>query len=583
MLTWFRRRRVYAQLASLSALTLALLFSFCLFAYLSAAKNAERTSAEYAQRLVGQLQQTIDNNYSSYSKIIRLISYSKDVQAFLLSDSDAERVELYNELKRTLSDTATLNAQIADILVEDRRGLRNNLTDSMIILPRMDLSDNALHISNLVYRRVANINAEYVVLGKNIHSIDSYNQTNQLIGSVFLVLTPSAFTGEETVQEDVRGLQLFLVDGNGSLLWSPSAAEQQDDYDALMKRAESLSYYKRTPLAKLGYEIVAVQAQANSLFSVGDWQTGYLFGLAMLVLGLVTIWILWARNLVSPLRHLQRFIEKVQHDSLSGLDKRVALSGYQEAQVIGDEFNALLEQIRTLTAELVRTNSDLYESQLLTKQAELSHLRSQINPHFLYNTLETMVGIAYTNNQPEIAEIARSLSIIFKFSIKGDNIVPLQTEFKIARNYVSIQHYRFSERFNVRYQVDESCLTLLVPKMILQPMIENAIVHGIEQQDGFCHLNVGARREGERLLLTVQDDGVGIPNQQLAELRERLSAPKRALDEQRSASHIGILNVDSRIKLLYGQTYGISLTSIQGKGTEVTITLPVIEKEHAHA
>ncbi|MEG2208805.1 MAG: hypothetical protein RR065_11915, partial [Clostridia bacterium] len=177
MLTWFRRRRVYAQLASLSALTLALLFSFCLFAYLSAAKNAERTSAEYAQRLVGQLQQTIDNNYSSYSKIIRLISYSKDVQAFLLSDSDAERVELYNELKRTLSDTATLNAQIADILVEDRRGLRNNLTDSMIILPRMDLSDNALHISNLVYRRVANFNAVYVVLGKNIHSIDSYNQT----------------------------------------------------------------------------------------------------------------------------------------------------------------------------------------------------------------------------------------------------------------------------------------------------------------------------------------------------------------------------------------------------------------------
>ncbi|MDD4851198.1 MAG: sensor histidine kinase, partial [Gemmiger sp.] len=232
-------------------------------------------------------------------------------------------------------------------------------------------------------------------------------------------------------------------------------------------------------------------------------------------------------------------------------------------------------QIHDLTEKLFRANTDLYESELLAKQSELSHLRSQINPHFLYNTLETMVGIAYTNGQPEIAEIARSLSIIFKYSIKGDDVVPLAIETKITRNYIHIQHYRFSDRFEALFHIDEDCLADMVPKLILQPLIENAIVHGIEQQQAFCQLTLSARHLDGCLVLTVEDDGAGIPADTLAELQEKLQVSVHAASRVGNTAHIGVVNVDSRIKLMYGEEYGIQMDSLLGKGTKVTLRLPI--------
>ncbi len=575
MLRWFKKRHVYAQMACLCAVTLTLLLAFLLGAYYTADANAHRQSGEYAKGLTAQLRRTVENNYSAFQKIIRLISYNRDVQAFLLSREEAERVELFGALKSAIGDVSTLNAQILDIIIEttDRRFV--NLMDTLIILPQMDLDDNVLHTSSLIHRRIINTDMDLLVMGKSIYSINSYTQTNQRIGNVYLVLTANAFAGSEPALNDGEGMQLFLVDAYDRLLWSGASADQAN-YDALNADARKLYYYLRTPLPKLDFAIVAAQETPQGAFQWSDWQTIYLFAFILLLLALMLLWSLWARNLVTPLRRLRLFIERLKRDSLDGLEHRVELSGYREVEVIGSEFNSLLTQTRRLTGELVRANSDLYESKLLAKQSELAHLRSQINPHFLSNTLETMVGIAYTNNQKELAEIARALSIIFKFSIKGENIVPLKSEFKIASNYVSIQHYRFSDRFDVSYRIQEDCLELLVPKMVLQPIIENAIVHGIEQQSGFCHLMVGAHREGRTLCLTVRDDGAGIPEETLGELAEKLRAEERRSGDADTA-HIGILNVDSRIKLLYGPTYGITLASRVGEGTLVTITLPVQE------
>ncbi len=577
MIRWFRKRHVYAQMACLCALTLALLIAFLLGAYYTAGENARRQSDEYARGLTAQLQRTVENNYSAFQKIIRLISYNRDVQAFLLSRDEAERVELFSALKSAISDVSTLNAQILDIIVETTDHQFLNLIDTLIILPKMDLDDNVLHTSSLIWRRIINTNMSLLVMGKSIYSINSYTQTNQRIGNVYLVLTANAFAGSEpVVGGDGNGMQLFLVDEHDRLLWS-GASSTQEGYDALDANADRLYYYLRTPLPKLDFAIVAAQETSRGALSGSEWQTGYLLALVLLLLAIMLLWGLWARNLVSPLRRLRLFIERLRQESLEGLEQRVALTGYREVEVIGSEFNDLLTQTRRLTRELVRASGDLYESKLLAKQSELAHLRSQINPHFLYNTLETMVGIAYTNNQPELAEIARALSIIFKFSIKGENIVPLKSEFKIASNYVSIQHYRFSERFDVRYEIAEDCMELLVPKMVLQPIIENAIVHGIEQQSGFCHLMVGAHRDGATLCLTVRDDGAGIPEETLSALAGKLRADERRAGSDADSAHIGILNVDSRIKLLYGAGFGITLQSRVGEGTLVTITLPVQE------
>ena len=253
------------------------------------------------------------------------------------------------------------------------------------------------------------------------------------------------------------------------------------------------------------------------------------------------------------------------------LSSRVELNGYYEIHSIGNEINAMLAKLDTLTQELVQQKSDLYESRLLAKQAELSHLRSQINPHFLYNTLETMVGIAYTESQPKIAELARALSLIFKYSIKGTDIVPFKDELKIAKNYILIQKTRFEGRFSDNYELDPCFLEDRVPKMILQPLIENAIVHGIEPASEFCHLTISAEHSDGDLVICIQDDGVGIAPQQLLELNERLSHPSTE-----TSRHIGIANVHHRIYLMYGALYGVQVESVFGQGTRMTIRLPIL-------
>ncbi len=576
MRRWFQKLHVYVQLALVCAFSMVLLIAFFSFNVKRAADSARGTLSEYGSSMIEQLEQTVATNYNTYSKILRLISFDKDVQSFLLNDDDTLRVDLHSALKRALIEVATLSASITDIVVEDTQGRLYNLSDSLLPLPNMDLEGSALCVSGLLRREMSNKATEYLVMGKAIHSIDSYNQTNQRIGNVYLTLSSSAYAGDVRGDTDTA-LMLYLTDADGNLLWANVAGATQQALDAARQAPGRMYYFVDAPLERTGYHIYAAQAEAEDLFS--SRQMAELMAFLALAVLLVLLWIFWARNLVRPLGRLRRFINRLQGGTLSALDDRVMLSGYQEAEVIGSEFNALLQKTQQLTDELVRTNSDLYESQLLAKQSELSSLRSQINPHFLYNTLETMVGIAYTNNQPELAAIARSLSLIFKFSIKGDSMVPLKTEWKIAKSYIDIQHYRFSDRFDVSDSLAPECEDILVPKLILQPLIENAVVHGIEQQSGFCHLCVRAQSDGEVLRLIVTDDGAGIDPDTLHELNVRLHSSERAPDG--GSSHIGILNVDSRIKLQYGRVYGVSLESVRGEGTTVTITLPV-QKEASH-
>ncbi|MDD3334930.1 MAG: histidine kinase [Eubacteriales bacterium] len=572
MLRWYRRLRVYTQIALMCAFTAALLTGYLLFTLSQAQTSAHNTFVEYVDSLVDQTERMAEAQYDSYAKIIRLISFDKDVQEFLFAKSEGERVERYGSLKRALIQAATLSGSITDIVVEDSQGRLYNLADSQTEVPPQTAT--TLSLSGLMVSHQGKTSQRYLVMSKNIESIDSYNQTSQNIGNVYLVLSDSAFTGERQLSA-ASDLTLYLADQAGQVVWSNGPRAGQAALE--QARRNDPYYFSDTPLS-IGYHIYVLQERAESLLASGDGRNGELLVALGLLSLLALLWIAFARNLVSPLKQLLRFIEKLGGGSLGNLSEQVELEGYQEAGRIGNEFNALLEKTVQLTAEVVDANTAAYENRLLAKQFELAHLRSEVNPHFLYNTLETMVGIAYTNGQPEIAEIARSLSLIFKYSIKGKSIVPLREEWKIAQNYLNIQHYRFQDRFDVACPMPKECADFLVPKLILQPMIENAIVHGIEQHDGFCHLTVETKLEEQTLVLKVIDDGVGMSPEVLTELNGRL---KRTLDPAQDAEgtgHIGILNVDSRLKLQYGPAYGVTLNSTLGKGTTVELRLPALKE-----
>ena len=196
-------------------------------------------------------------------------------------------------------------------------------------------------------------------------------------------------------------------------------------------------------------------------------------------------------------------------------------------------------------------------------------LASQINPHFLYNTLEIIRMKARINHQPEIEELVKMLAKILRSNVSaGDMDVPLQQELTLVESYLKIQQYRFDERLEYRINVEEALRKIPVLPLILQPLVENSIIHGMEDKEGVVHIDISACWDGEDVLVIVEDDGLGIEPEMLKALREGLNS--RELNK----THIGICNVHQRLRLKYGAEYGLTIESEAGSYTRVAVRLP---------
>lgn len=574
MRKWFQRQTLSSQLLLAIALSLlCLLLALNAYVY-RATKNYERGQTEYLNTFTQQLQLTVQSNYNSLARIAKLVAYSESTQNYLLASTAKDRYILYSNLMRNLIDISTLNSEILDIVIVNNDGQRINLSDTFYPLPNIASPDSAMYLSSLQTRDDL---PPYLVACKSISSIDSYNQTSQNIGQVYLVLSSTAFTSGEKIANQAGSAQIFLLDSADHVLWK--SAEKQASADETLNIAEKQeSVVLETAISSTKMRILAYRPTAISpVFTLLDEQGESLLIVLPLTCVLILIWFAFTRNTVRSYQELIHFFDAGKREGLQTLRHRVHLTGSREAERVSLAVNDMLQKMHDLTQEVLLSNAKLYESELLTRQAELMHLRSEVNPHFLYNTLETMVGIAFSENQPEFARIARSLSLIFKYSIKGKDRVPLRDELKVAKNYLSIQQYRFKDRFQVSYHLPEECLSCMMPKMLLQPLIENAIVHGVEDERTQCLIGLAAEIDNEVLTITVQDNGAGIAPQILQGLQQDLKALPDHNDEGR---HIGLRNVNARLRLLFGSAYGLSLSSTQGKGTTVTLRLPVAQEEN---
>ena len=275
------------------------------------------------------------------------------------------------------------------------------------------------------------------------------------------------------------------------------------------------------------------------------------------------------------LRPLERFdltLERMDQEEQPSMER------YHEIAKGDRIYTARLESlIRRCSDESVRKNS----AQIFDKQTELTALQSQINPHFLYNTLETIRGQALLDGNDEIARMTEALGAFFRYSIsRKGTMVTLRDELANINNYMLIQRYRFSNRFSLEIVVDEEdeeAYECMVPRLIIQPVVENAIFHGLEDMDENGKVTIEILLTEENLILMISDNGKGIPEEELESLNARIhSDDKRLLEPQGKANRTGIAlpNIDRRLRLLYGDGYGVNVYSTPGQGTDVEILLP---------
>ena len=239
----------------------------------------------------------------------------------------------------------------------------------------------------------------------------------------------------------------------------------------------------------------------------------------------------------------------------------------------------------SMEAEIERLEQVLKSPEMMDlnkRQAQYLALQNQINPHFLYNTLESIRGEALIAGMDNIADMTEALAKFFRYTItKVENLVSVEEELDNCETYFLIQKYRFGSRLqlHILYEEEsrESIMNCKIPKLTLQPILENSIIHGTELKIGTGNLTIQFEQTDKRLIIRISDDGAGLDEQTLAKLNRQLGRGGRALtDQEEKRGGIALVNVNNRIHLLFGEEYGMHIYSIKGKGTDVEVTLPVV-------
>ena len=357
---------------------------------------------------------------------------------------------------------------------------------------------------------------------------------------------------------------LLALNAQGRLTYALQPANAQPVAQALRRQLLA-----GEPLAGMGdennYHLLREETtglflilQQPRVFNAGVRETYSLvcavMGLLCLLLCLWGGWVL-SRHLSRPVRELSAAMEQAQQGNFS---LRLPAGREDELGRLNDSFNRMMTEYQENLRRSVQHEKELNDARLRMMQA-------QLNPHFLYNTLDSLKWMGVAHNAPQVSALAADLASLLRASISGNEFVTLEEELELVERYIDIQSIRFADRFVCEIAVDEQYQGCMVPKLVLQPLVENAILHGVsDREDGYIKL--WAEGDEKTVTLFVSDNGCGMPPEMVAAINRG--------DAREAGGHLGIYNVNSIIKLHFGAQYGISASSAPGRGSRVRVRLP---------
>ncbi|MDE6454677.1 MAG: histidine kinase, partial [Dysosmobacter sp.] len=399
-----------------------------------------------------------------------------------------------------------------------------------------------------------------------------------------VLLVDMSFSGIEQVCRDVTlgsGGYLYLIDGDGELIYHPrqqliyaglleennrAAAEYRDGSRQERFQGQSRQVTVKT-VGYTGWKLVGVAPAASWLTASPQLP---LFGLTLLLFSIFLMAFLnflISARISDPILRLERSIRELDK-GLAGV--KIEEGGCYEVRRLSHAVASMVSTMRHLMDDIIRQEGE-------KRRSELEVLQSQINPHFLYNTLDSVIWMTESGQRQEAIQMVTSLARLFRISLsKGKSIIPLADELEHARHYMNIQQIRFKNRFTTEIEAKPGTEGLYTLKLIIQPLLENAVYHGCASSEDDGVIRVAAYREGEDLLIDVEDNGLG--------MRPELAAS--LLDEDRpevrtKGSGIGVRNVHQRVSLTFGEGYGLAIFSEPDEGTLVRIRLPALSREEA--
>ena len=419
-------------------------------------------------------------------------------------------------------------------------------------------------------------------LVKDIEELDTEHLSRSQLGIIKLdvamkrLFVPAATDSEENATydvivyknegEDAKILYQTLKENGSEILkkyWSDTAKEEtgansEGLIDTYTVAGQTLEDY--------GLNLLFLFDNQDSLEKRAEIIETILPLLLLLMIAVTGVIYWYSKDFSSRVELLVKKFRRAETGDLSVSEK---ISGTDEIAVLDQQFNRMLGKLD----QLIKTSS---VQKLENKEAQLKNLQLQINPHFLYNTLETISSIAAVKQVFVVCDICGKLGEIFRYSLGKDygELVPLEQEMTHIKNYMFIQKIRYGDRLQVFYNIDVDAAHVYIPRFILQPIVENAISHGLSNLTSVGTLEVSAFEKKDRLYIEIEDDGEGMVREKVAEITRFINTAKPVEGKK----NIGIRNVNQRIKLAYGEAYGITIRSAPYQGSRFTIQLPIMRK-----
>jgi len=538
---------------------------------------------ENTNQIIKQINSNIESYVKNTENIINYMSCDPRIIKFL-NDNKPENNDMEDEAYKSIYNFIKFNPEIAGIMVVNNNG--GYISDVMNKVSRDSLINEDWY--SKACNKPENIHLFTKPIGRNIDNIFRYSadevfsiskavinqSTGEIKGVILIDIKLDAIKNIiENSKPGTAGF-IYIMDNNKEIVYTPvnnivyrikTEWIDNNNNEKIIKNINGENYQLTKVDSKYtGWETVGVFPESESL-QVIKYTRYYSLAVAILALVIAQILvIIFTRSIVNPIQKLKKLMRKAQEGELT-----VSFNAKYNDEIgeLGNSFNTMVKEIDNLI--------NLVQIEEKNKRiAEMNVLQAQIKPHFMYNTLDTIRWMAEEHNEEDIVEIIEAFTNLLRISLsKGKEIISVKEELSHVQSYLTIQKIRYEDKLDYEINFDESILSYKLIKLILQPLVENAIYHGIKEKRGNGKIFITGKIENNSLCFTVIDNGKGIEEEKLNKINSML---KNGFEKKNEIGY-GIFNVNARIKLIYGEEYGLTYKSIYEEGTIVELKHPIVE------
>ena len=573
----------YVMFASftVSALVAVLLTGMTLYARFS--RQMDESIQEENQILVSQVNQSLSTYLRDMIRLSDAIYYNVVKNTDLEQETVGEKIRLlYDTYSDYVENVALFTGDGRLVATAPAAKVREkvDVASAPWFTVAMERTENLHFGVPAVQNLFENTDSGYKRVISLSCAVELTGGSDTQLGVLLIDLKYSALTALfQSVKLSGSGY-VYLVDGAGALIYHPERtliASGQVRENNLWAAALSDGVYtedwegsRRSVIVQsvgyTGWKLVGVVERPVFMMSLRHTLPFLAVILCVYLELLILMNVLLSRKLTEPLRRLQESVGAVEE---GGAPPAIYVGGTTETRELGAAIQHMVDRLRQLSDDMVREHA-------AKQKSELNALQAQINPHFLYNTLDIIVWMIENGQREDAVRVVTALARFFRLSLaKGRNIIPVRDELEHVRNYLLIQEMRYKNKFRYQITCPEEAAGLTTIKLVVQPIVENAIYHSMDFMDGDGLIDIRAATDGQTLTITISDNGLGMPPDVVERL---LTAPPQPGPQStgKRGSGIGLRNVQERIRLYFGPDYGVTIQSEPDEGTVVTLRLPAV-------